>query len=116
MVMPKEKYIEKQCEKHGSTKFVLEGRGYYRCCKCRSEAVANRRKAIKTMAIEYKGGKCEHCGYCKCVEALEFHHLYGKDFGIAQSGSTRSWDKVRKELDKCELLCANCHREVHNLE
>ena len=111
--MPKEKYIEKQCRKHGLTEFVLEGRGYYRCCKCRSEKVANRRRTIKEMAIQYKGGKCRLCGYSRCPAALEFHHLYGKDFGIAQGGNTYSWDRIKKELDKCELLCANCHREVH---
>jgi len=49
------------------------------------------------------------------MEALEFHHLDSevKDFGISSQGHTRSWDKVRRELGKCWLLCANCHREVH---
>ncbi|MDQ7771958.1 MAG: HNH endonuclease signature motif containing protein [Elusimicrobiales bacterium] len=79
------------------------------------EAVRRRRKKLRAMAIEYKGGKCEACGYQRCPEAMEFHHRVpdGKDFGISQRGYTRSWAKVRKELDKCEMLCANCHREVH---
>ena len=49
------------------------------------------------------------------MQALEFHHTDsdGKDFGISAKGYTRSWEEVRKELDKCILLCANCHREVH---
>jgi hypothetical protein len=49
------------------------------------------------------------------MEALEFHHLDGsrKDFGISSKGYTRSWSKIRDELDKCILLCANCHREIH---
>jgi hypothetical protein len=49
------------------------------------------------------------------MEALEFHHLNAarKDFGISSQGHTRSWSKIREELDKCVLLCANCHREVH---
>ena len=67
------------------------------------------------MAIEYKGGKCECCGYDKCVSALEFHHLDSstKEFGIGQKGYTRSWDKNKEELDKCILVCANCHIEIH---
>jgi hypothetical protein len=67
------------------------------------------------LSIEHKGSKCIACGYNKCIKALEFHHLDSKikDFGISEKGYTRSWEKVKKELDKCILLCANCHREVH---
>jgi hypothetical protein len=67
------------------------------------------------MAKEYKGGCCSVCGYDRCIEALEFHHLdpEKKDFGISNKGYTRSWEKIKKELDQCEILCANCHREVH---
>ena len=78
-------------------------------------AVVKRRKQIREMAIEYKGTKCSICGYDNCIQALDFHHIKDdeKDFGISAKGYTRSWDSVRKELDKCILLCANCHREVH---
>lgn len=67
------------------------------------------------MAIIYKGGRCMICGYDRCHEALEFHHLDSnkKDFGVSQDGLTRSWERVRNELDKCILICANCHRELH---
>lgn len=78
------------------------------------KAVVKRRKKVRAMAIAYKGGKCQRCGYSKCDEALEFHHVKGeKKFGISQKGYTRSWVKVRAELDKCKMLCANCHREIH---
>ena len=78
-------------------------------------AVHKRRKKIRLMALEYKGGKCQKCGYDRCSDALEFHHnnLSDKDFSISSKGYTRSWNRVREELDKCTLLCANCHREVH---
>lgn len=78
--------------------------------------VSARRKKIKEMSVEYKGGKCIVCGYNKCKEALEFHHLdpTKKDFGIAYKGITKSWEKVKIELDKCICVCANCHREIHN--
>ncbi len=80
------------------------------------KAVAKRRKKIKTLAVEYKGGKCQLCGYAKCIGALELHHINSKEksFGIGDRGYTRSWDKIRNELDKCVLLCANCHREVES--
>jgi len=67
------------------------------------------------MAVEYKGGKCAICGYDRCIDALEFHHKdsSSKDFGISEKGYTRSWKKVAEELDKCIMICANCHRELH---
>ena len=79
------------------------------------KAVQDRRKRVRVKALQYKGAKCHLCGYERCHEALEFHHLDpdGKDFGISDKGYTRSWDKIRKELDKCILICANCHREIH---
>ncbi len=67
------------------------------------------------MAVDYKGGRCERCGYNRCIDAFEFHHLISakKGFGISEKGYTRAWSKVKEELDKCQLLCANCHRELH---
>lgn len=102
------------CKKHGETEFSNGIRP--RCRKCLVEAVSKRRKKIKKMAIDYKGGKCTKCGYDKCFDALDFHHLdeKEKDFNLGHKGYTRSWEKVKKELDKCILLCANCHREVHS--
>ena len=78
-------------------------------------AVQKRRKVVRLKAIAHKGGRCELCGYDRCPEALEFHHLDGssKEFGVSSSGYTRSWEAVRREIDRCALLCANCHREVH---
>ena len=111
-----EKTILRECSIHGLTKFVLRKDGKYRCRKCASEAVQKRRIKVKEKAIEYKGGKCERCGYDKCSEALEFHHPNpdSKDFGISQKGYCWSWAKIKIELDKCILLCANCHREIHH--
>jgi predicted HNH restriction endonuclease len=66
------------------------------------------------MSIEYKGGRCVLCGYKKCPGALEFHHLdpKTKDKNL-KTGNIRSWDRIKKELEKCILLCSNCHRELH---
>jgi hypothetical protein len=72
------------------------------------------RRRTKLRAIEYKGGQCIRCGYSKSPAALEFHHRdpAQKEFGIAGAGNCVAWEKLRSELDKCDLLCANCHREV----
>jgi 5-methylcytosine-specific restriction endonuclease McrA len=92
-----------------------EKRTYKERRKYLIEAVKRRRERVRLTAIQYKGGCCQICGYDRCMEALEFHHLdpTKKDFGISNKGYTRSWEKVKAEADKCILLCANCHREVH---
>lgn len=78
-------------------------------------AVAKRRRKLREMAVEHAGGKCMKCGYKKYPEVLEFHHKdpTKKEFGIGQRGLTRSWERIKKEIKKCRLLCANCHREEH---
>ncbi|MCA9347535.1 HNH endonuclease [Candidatus Saccharibacteria bacterium] len=78
-------------------------------------AVAKRRIKIKKMVVDYKGGKCVLCGYDTCPEALDLHHKIAseKTFGISAGGLSRSWERVKDEADKCVLLCANCHRELH---
>jgi hypothetical protein len=77
--------------------------------------VAMRRRKLRTMAIQHAGGKCIKCGYNKYPEVLEFHHRDSKQklFGIGQRGLTRSWERIKNEIEKCDLLCANCHRELH---
>lgn len=109
----------KHCKYHGDTEHRLVKRkginDRQQCCKCQTEAVSKRRAKVKAMALEYKGGKCSQCGYDKCTSALEFHHNDPsvKEFGIGFKGETRSWERTKRELDKCVLLCANCHREAH---
>lgn len=84
--------------------------------KCRVEA---KQKAHERMAylVKYKGGKCEACGYDKCNSALDFHHTdeSDKEFGISER-LTNSIESLKKEADKCILLCSNCHREHHHIE
>lgn len=94
---------------------MADKRKYADRAKYLIRAVAKRRKKVREMAINYKGGKCMLCGYKKCLQALELHHLKSseKDFSISDEGYTRSWEKIRKEIEKCILICANCHRELH---
>jgi len=82
---------------------------------CNSCVVNNRRFAQKIRMVEYKGGKCSLCGYHKCLAALGFHHLdpHTKLFTIS-GNHCLSWDKLKNELDKCILVCANCHKELES--
>lgn len=72
------------------------------------------RKIFKEKLLELKGNKCSKCGYSKCKEALEFHHLdpNKKKFSISKYESSK-WEDYVKEAEKCILICANCHREIH---
>lgn len=81
---------------------------------------SNKRRLIridsKNRIVQYMGGCCANCGYNKCYEALEFHHLdpSSKEFNISRTAITSTnWGTICAELDKCIMLCSNCHREVH---
>lgn len=79
------------------------------------KAVSDRRRKLKQMLVEYKGGKCALCGFTGYFGVFDLHHIEKskKSFGISKGGITRSWEKMKAEADKCVLICANCHREVH---
>jgi hypothetical protein len=101
------------------------------CRLCKREYVINRKQGhshntcnsclqrirqikMKQAAVTYKGGSCTNCGYKRSIAALIFHHIdpSTKEFSIAMKYNF-SWERIKSELDKCELLCANCHAEVH---
>ena len=91
-----------------------EGDRHTTCKDCRNDQTRNKRTAFKQMCVDYKGGCCVNCGYSRCLEALEFHHIdpSQKDFSLSKKKVFS--DTVRQELDKCILVCANCHREIHS--
>jgi hypothetical protein len=69
----------------------------------------------KNQAIEYLGGKCNHCQLSYHPAVFEFHHKNPAEKERDPSKMLNSsWDRLKAELDKCELLCANCHRLVHH--
>jgi transposase len=105
---------ERSCPHHGETTFQLRREGGYRCLKCRSEAVAKRRRRIKQILVYEAGGACRICGYDRCIAALEFHHVAPADkrFSLSERGVARSLARARQEAAKCVLLCSNCHVEV----
>jgi transposase-like protein len=104
------------CGRHGDTAFVLDGRGYYRCRRCRSEAVARRRQKVKTILVREAGGCCRLCGYRSNMRALHFHHVNPaeKRIEINAKGIALSLDTLRIEAQKCVLLCSNCHAEIED--
>ena len=95
----------------------------YECSPSQNENGASlyqktKKRAIKHQLILYKGGKCEKCGYNKCEGALQFHHInpQEKDFTISEININKNnfqMELLYKEVDKCRLLCANCHAEEH---
>ncbi len=63
------------CPRHGTTEFVIEGRGYYRCKRCRADGVVRHRQKVKAILVEEAGGRCVICGYARHLQALQFHHV-----------------------------------------
>ncbi len=86
--------------------------GRTRCGPCNTKI---RRYRAKAAAIKYLGGICTKCGWNGNQAALQFHHTdpKRKDFMIGNVAN-RKWEIIRKELDKCLLLCANCHMIHHS--
>ncbi len=69
---------------------------------------------MKQRCVDYKGGVCQICGYDKYIEAFDFHHRdrETKEFEISAKLRGTTFEKLKSELDKCDLLCCRCHREV----
>lgn len=70
------------------------------------------RRQNKIKLVEYMGGKCKICGYNNSVFALEFHHINPNEKEFNLTYSNKSWIKLKKEADKCILVCSNHHREI----
>jgi hypothetical protein len=113
--------LPRVCRKHGLVVHhrVIARRsaaGYvYRCKRCVGEAVWRRKQRIKQILVAENGGRCQACGYDRCMSVLVFHHLdpSTKSFEMS-TGTGRSLKAFREEAKKCILLCANCHSEIES--
>jgi transposase len=112
---PRPEQLLRECARHGWGPFVRVGAaGTYRCARCNSEAVSERRRHVKALLVAEAGGACVSCGFDAYAGALQFHHLEPatKSFEVSHQGVTRSLARLRQEARKCVLLCANCHAMV----
>lgn len=82
------------------------------CSNCRSKL---KQKQRKIDLIDYSGGECMECGYDDCISGLIFHHRTpaDKSFTISSNLLDKTMEELKKEVDKCELLCGNCHASKH---
>lgn len=90
------------------------------CKTCFNKRAIRRWIQRKKEAIEYKGSSCERCGLHISMahySVFEFHHADRTQKEVDWSKlRLKSMVSIKKELDKCQLLCANCHRIVHSLD
>jgi len=68
----------------------------------------------KSRAVDYMGNKCHDCGVSYPDFVYDFHHLSG-DTKVDNPSAIlkRNWEAAKEELDKCIMVCANCHRKRH---
>lgn len=89
--------------------------------KARQEYKATYHRKRKVACIKYRGGGCEGCGLNYNGENAAIFHLHHvnpktKDFAIGNQVVNKAWATIVKELDKCLLLCANCHEMKHSIK
>jgi hypothetical protein len=87
------------------------------CRKCRQVYTAKARAINKARVHEYLESKgCRCCGLSD-PEVLELHHddPSVKEYTVSHIYSY-NWDNIQKEINKCSVLCSNCHRKLHSNE
>lgn len=102
----------KDCGEVDSSKFYTGQKIH--CKQCHIKAGHQSQKDMRLTAIEYKGGCCSHCGYNKYAGALQFHHIDPTLKDPVAFSKKKNFEVFKKEIDKCILLCANCHAEEHD--
>jgi hypothetical protein len=105
-------FVCRTCGVEGENNFYKSSK--YFCKPCWNTRTAQSGKDKVAQLKQEAGGACTKCGYDKCQDALEFHHVDPsvKEFHL---GEARGYNiaKLRVELEKCILVCRNCHTEIH---
>lgn len=84
------------------------------CGRCHNQYTIRNGRSKKLKVIEYKGGKCEHCGFKGPSVCFDLHHVDPKQKDKKFAAYLNwTWERIKKEVDKCQLLCSNCHRVEH---
>lgn len=107
--------VIKECKIHGKHPHRnYAGDNRWRCLACEAERKKKHRTNLKARLVKEMGGKCILCDYNRFIGALEFHHIdpSQKSFGLGETGWMAGYEKCRKEVEKCVLLCSTCHKEV----
>lgn len=82
--------------------------------KCEPCVKRTKSHLVKKRAVDYLGGRCKDCGFQGHPVAFDFDHKNPQEKSFRISGNAIfRWEEIRRELDKCELRCANCHRIRH---
>ena len=110
-------YNCKRCGEMNPDIFYKSNGAKTKCKKCHTMEVHHTKRLIKQRAVEYLGGQCVDCGIKGNQWLFDFHHISSseKEFHWGNH-RTSNWNNLVKELDKCVLLCANCHRTRHHSE
>lgn len=116
------KYIKSTCQ-YCEKDFVYQatsGKPRKACFDCipkgHKPSTAEIKRLIKDKAVRRKGSKSAVCGGRYPNAVYDFHHLVPgeKDFHLGDKNATTKWETIEKELEKCILVCANCHRTIHS--
>lgn len=104
-------YICKECRKIYIRQHYKNNKQYYK------DKAHNNRQKTRIWFKNYKYTlKCENCGFNKHPSALDFHHIgNNKEFNVSQMRCLdMGINRILKEISKCRILCANCHRILHH--
>lgn len=94
----------KDCSKESQKKYRVSSRGRSR----------TGRRVMWNKIFKEKGGRfCMRCGITHLAPIFDLHHRNPEEKEFSVGRGVKNWEAVKKEITKCDLLCANCHRIIH---